>query len=280
WPQVGYPVRKEFRAVLKNSYGVSIQPVDYRNADEAREQINTWVAEKTAGKIKDFAEPGLLNADTKLVLTNAIYFKGRWAVEFDRNRTVTMPFRMKDRHSVNVPMMTQTTTAPYVDLGDLTIVELTYSGPLSMVLALPKELDGITKSERELTADTIGDWSRTAVRRRVCITMPKFRIQSKFALRHSLVALGMKEAFDSRKSDLSRMSGGESQLFLSDVIQNAFVEVSEQGTEAGVSSASVVRKRSALSPVVNFLADHPFLFWILDRNTGTVCFLGRLVTPK
>lgn len=280
WPQLGYPLRDEFLTELAEIFSAFVQPVDYGKADTARAQINEWVAQATAGNIKDFVASGQLHPETKLVLTNAISFKGAWALRFDPTRTVMKPFRLSNRQTVDVPMMTQTMQARYVDLGDVAILELAYIGSFSMMVALPTAVDGMRQCEREFMVDTMTGRSRTAPRRRVAVTMPKFRVQSKFSFRDILGKLGINDAFDSAKADFSRASAGKTPLVLSDVLQNAFVEVSEEGTEAGAASAAIIFARSAVPSVVDFVVDHPFLFWIVDQTTGILWFLGRFVTPE
>jgi len=278
WPQVGYPVLEDFRSFLRTGYNAEVHPVDYRQVEQAQLQINKWAAENTAGEIQDFVGSDVLDVDTRLLAVNAIYFKGTWATQFDRTLTATRPFWVTENRSVSVDMMNQTADVGYVEVDNLKVLELGYLGSLSMVFVLPNEQDGLAKCERDLTAKKLGTWIRMVVRRRVHVSVPKLRIESKFYLRESLISMGMKDAFDISRADFSRMVAPGSPFFLTEVIQKAFVEINEDGAQAAAVSASIARTRSAF-PIPSFCADHPFLLLIRDQRTGMICFLGRFVLP-
>jgi serpin B len=278
WPQDSYPMLESFRSLLQKSYGAAIQTLDYRHVNEARKQINRWVAEKTSDKIKDIIGPGVLSADTRLVLTNAVYFKGNWVRQFSRDKTVKGPFWVTRRRSIEVPMMNQTAEVGYFEQDDLKVLELPYAGSLSMVLALPAERDGLSKLEHDLSKK-LGKLAEMAVPRRVRISMPRFRVESKFSMRDNLKAMGMSGAFDSRKANFSGIDGKDSDLYLNDVLQNAFIDVNEEGAEAAAATVPIVQTRLVSMPL-SFSADHPFMFCVRDRNTGSICFLGRVVAPN
>jgi serpin B len=275
WPQEGYPVLESFRSLLQTSYGAAIQTLDYRHVNEARKQINRWVAEKTSGKINDIVGAGVLSADTRLVLTNAVYFKGKWIQQFSRDMTVKGPFWVTRRRSIEIPMMNQTAQVGYFEQDDLKVLELPYAGSLSMVLALPSERDGLSKLEQDLS-NKLHKLAERVVPRRVRISMPRFRVESKFSMRNNLRAMGMGDAFDSKKADFSGIDGRESELYLNDVLQNAFIDVNEEGAEAAAATVPIVQARLVSMPL-SFSADHPFMFCVRDRNTGSICFLGRFV---
>jgi len=278
WPQESYPVLESFRSLLQKSYGAAIQTLDYRHVNEARKQINQWVAEKTSGKINDIVGTGVLSADTRLVLTNAVYFKGNWVQQFSRDMTVKGPFWVTRHRSIQIPMMNQTAEVGYFEQDDLKVLELPYAGSLSMILALPSERDGLSKLEQGLS-NKLRRLAEMVVPRRVRISMPSFRVESKFSMRNNLKAMGMGDAFDSHKANFSGIDGKESQLYLNDVLQNAFIDVNEEGTEAAASTVPIVQTRLVSMPL-SFSADHPFMFCVRDRNTGNICFLGRFIVPK
>jgi serine protease inhibitor len=278
WPQDSYPVLESFRSLLQKSYGAAIQTLDYHHVSEARKQINQWVAEKTSGKIKDIVGAGVLSADTRLVLTNAVYFKGNWVQQFSRDMTVKGPFWVTRRRSIEVPMMNQTAEVGYFEQDDLKVLELPYAGSLSMVLALPSERDGLSKLEQDLS-NKLRKLAEMAVPRRVRISIPRFHVESKFSMRDNLRAMGMSDAFDSRKANFSGIDGKDSQLYLNDVLQNAYIDVNEEGAEAAAATVPIVQSRLVSMPL-SFSADHPFMFCVRDRNTGSICFLGRFVAPK
>lgn len=279
WPQAGYPLLEEFRVLLQTHYGAAVQAVDYRKTEEARAEINRWVKDRTAGRISDMVGPGVLGPDTRLLLTNAIYFKGTWAKPFDPHRTVCAPFWITDRETIEVPTMSQAARLGYFEQDHLQLLELPYGDDLSMVVALPKERNGLAALERTLTAATIGRWTKRLVPRRVAVNLPRFHVESTFSLRDSLRSMGMTDAFDVHEADFSAMAGRESSLFLSDVVHKVFVDVNEEGTEAAAATAPVMRVRLASQPIPTFRADHPFVFWIRDTRTNSIVFLGRVVSP-
>jgi serpin B len=277
WPQAGHPLRAEFVALLREYYGAPPEALDYREPEAARARINRWVSERTDGLVTELIGAGALSADTRLVLTNAIVFKGSWATPFDPRLTTTAPFWVAAGETRPVAMMTRTVEVGYLARADLQVVELPYVSDLSMMVALPREPHGLPALERRLTAATVEEWAGRLRSSRVEVALPRFRVESTFALRDQLRSLGMRDAFDRRTANFSAMDGRE--LFLGDVLHEAFVDVHEAGTEAAAATASVMRLRLSVEPPPRFRADHPFLFLIRDTRTGSVCFLGRLLSP-
>ncbi len=284
WPHANYPFLDEFLELLQKHYGVSITPVDYADAEAARETINGWVEQRTLEKIRELIPQGILNALTRLVLVNAIYFKGDWQSGFEPERTEETPFYLGSGATVQVPMMTQVFTFGYAEDDDLQILELPYAGEnFSMVVLLPKEKDGLERLEQKLNLTNLGRWRNRIDKRRVKVFLPKFKTSSMFRLDDTLKAMGMNDAFDERRADFSGMDGKEL-LYLAAVLHKAFVDVSEEGTEAAAATAVVVgRKMSAPSgsppPPPVFRADRPFLFLIQENTTGCILFLGRVADP-
>ncbi len=284
WPHANSPFLDEFLELLQKHYGVSITPVDYADAEAARETINGWVEQRTLEKIRELIPQGILNALTRLVLVNAIYFKGDWRSGFEPEKTEETPFYLGSGATVQVPMMTQVFTFGYAEDDDLQILELPYAGEnFSMVVLLPKEKDGLERLEQKLNLTNLGRWRNRIDKRRVKVFLPKFKTSSMFRLDDTLKAMGMNDAFDERRADFSGMDGKEL-LYLAAVLHKAFVDVSEEGTEAAAATAVVVgRKMSAPSgsppPPPVFRADRPFLFLIQENTTGCILFLGRVADP-
>ncbi len=283
WPQQTYPFLDEFLTLLKQYYGVALEPVDYQTHTEgARQQINAWVAEKTRGKIKDLLKQGVLDTLTRLVLVNAIYFKGDWLRQFDKSLTHNAPFRLNNQESVNAPLMAQTHSFRYAEADQLQILELPYvEHSLSMVVLLPRQIDGLADLEIHLSKENLETWLNRLTQTEVEVFLPRFEMSSEFRLDRVLQALGMTDAFDASKANFAGMDGQEAWLYIAAVIHKAFVEVNEEGTEAAAATAVVINARSAMQPPPTpiFRADHPFVFLIRDNHTGSILFMGRVTNP-
>ena len=277
WLQQGMTLLDAFLELTKAHYGAGLRKVDFVNATEqARQTINAWVEQQTQGKIKDLLKPGIVDPATSLVLTNAIYFKGTWQLQFDQKNTADAPFTIAPGGQVQVPMMHQKGDFA-IGRGDgVRLLELPYAGgDLSMVVLLPAEPDGLPRLEQALTADNLSCWLATLHKREVALYIPRFKMTCEFDLASTLQSMGMTDAF-TQQADFSGMTGDRS-LFISAVVHKAFVGVDEQGTEAAAATG-VVMKRTALPPT--FRADHPFLFVIRHRPTDSILFIGRVANPK
>ena len=281
WGQQGYEFLRAFTQLVEKQYGSKLQEVDFVAAvEKARRTINSWVEKKTNDKIKDLIGPGVLNAATRLVLTNAIYFKGNWASQFKKDRTTDGPFTLLNGRKVQTPMMNQKARFGYAETDSLQVLEMPYAGEeLSMVVLLPRKTDGIGELEKDLTAENLAQWLDKAPNREVIVTMPKFKMTNKFSMSAVLASMGMKDAFTAA-ADFSGMNGGRD-LFISAVIHQAYVDVNEEGTEAAAATGVAISLTAALpdrTPV--FRADHPFLFLIRDKASGSILFLGRVMNPQ
>jgi len=281
WGQKDYEFLSSFTKPVEAAYGGKLQKLDFVTAaEQARKTINAWVEKQTNDKIKDLISPGVLDAMTRLVLTNAIYFKGNWASPFKEDRTREAPFTLAGGEQVQVPMMNQRTRFGYTETDALQVLEMPYVGEeLSMVILLPKKTDGIGALERDLTAENLTTWLGQIRKREVIVSVPKFKMTSKFSLATVLASMGMPLAF-SRSADFSGMTGRRD-LFISAVIHQAYVDVNEEGTEAAAATA-VTMKLTAIGPdrTPVFRADHPFLFMIRDVKSGSILFLGRVENPR
>jgi serpin B len=282
WGQSGYPFLPRYLTLTRQQYGAKLEPADFAGQTEAaRRQINAWVEKQTAQKIKDLIPDGVLSTETRLVLANAIYFKGDWASKFDAQATHDQDFTVSDGVTVKVPLMWQGHREyPYAEDSAVQVVELGYKGgDLAMLVVLPRARDGLAAVEQSLSAQRIGQWRSRLRAREVEVSLPKFQIEAFFSLKPAMEALGMKRAF-APDADFSAMAGTDrGDLFLHAVLHKAMVTVSEEGTEAA--GASAVEPAQSLPPdMATFYADHPFLFAICDMRNGSILFLGRLVRPK
>ena len=283
WGQKTYPFREAFLDVTRAQYGAELASLDFAQTEEARKTINAWVEKQTAGKIVDLIPAGVLDEMTRLVLTNAIYFKGKWSDEFKKERTEDAAFYLTKSREVTVPMMHQTRKFLYAETKDGQVLRLPYAGDdLSMIVLLPREVDGLAALEKSLDADAFDGWTSKLRAREVRVFLPRFKMTAEFQLADALKALGMTLAF-SNEADFSGISTVEG-LNISAVIHKAFVDVNEEGTEAAAATAVVIAPTAApvddpQEPAV-FRADHPFVFVIRDNRTGAVLFAGRVTNPK
>ena len=278
WPRKGYAFLKGFLSLAKKFYASRITPVDYDDAEAARKMINDWVDERTESKIKDLIPAGVLDSMTRLVLVNAIYFKGEWANQFDPALTSQAPFFTAPDVQVQVPMMNRKQEFRYAEDGDVQILELPYAGDdLSMVVVLPREMSGLEKLEASLNLESLDKWMGGLSETEVEVSLPRFEVSFPFRLDDTLKSMGMVNAF-SNKADFSGMDGSQ-ELFIGAILHKAFVAVNEQGTEAAAATAAIMTTKAiAFTPVV-FHADHPFVFFIRTRKTGSILFMGRLANP-
>jgi serpin B len=281
WGQEGYGFLPEFLDVTKTYYGAEIAELDYvGNAEKARGEINGWVEEQTNGKIENLIPQGMLDSLTRLVLTNAIYFKGKWEHPFDKKFTKDLPFTVSVGKRVNVPMMSQKRHFKYGETDKLQILEMPYQGSeLSMVVLLPKQVDGLEELERQLSADRLSTWLRELRSVEVETHFPRFRLEGQFQLNSILASLGMPTAFNPQEADFSGMNG-KRDLHISAALHKSFVDVNEEGTEAAAATGIVMSRASMPLQAKVFQADHPFVFMIRDNRSSSLLFLGRLVDPQ
>jgi serpin B len=283
WGQQDFPFRSEFLDNLARNYGAGMRLVDYideTHRKQARQAINTWVEEETQGKIKDLIAKEILTDMTRLVLANAIYFKGEWTEPF-LNGTRDAPFSRLDGSQVEVPTMSRRAETSYAEVDSVQAIDLPYKGErISMLVLLPTEGQFEAFESR-----TDGEFLRSVLnalqKQDVKLYLPKFDFSAEFKLAPTLKAMGMPDAFDMTKADFSGMydpsqvSGNN--LYLSHVIHKAFVAVDEVGTEAAAASGVVAE--AASMPIV-LRVDRPFIFLIRDRQTGAILFIGRVVDPS
>jgi serine protease inhibitor len=278
WPQKGYAFLKEFLALTKRYYGARVTAVDYGAAERARRTINTWVEEKTENKIREMIPSGALDASILLVLVNAIYFKGDWASQFEQSLTNDAPFWVTPGEQVQVPMMGKTYEYRYGEDDGLQVLELPYAGDdLSMVVLLPREIDGLAELEERLTVENLDRWTKHLWQGEVQVSLPRFEIDFSCSPNGALISMGMVDAFGGA-ADFSGMDGSQV-LYISAILHKAFIAVNEEGTEAAAATAVIMRAKGVPSPPPVFRADHPFVFLIREKSTGSILFLGRVVNP-
>jgi serpin B len=280
WGQQGYAFLQEFLDTLAENYGAGIRTLDFINAPEpSRIAINDWVSDQTEGRIKGLIPQGAIDAMTRLVLTNAIYFNAAWQYPFEKNATSDDNFHLLNGGEVTVPMMHETESFAYAEGNDYQAVELPYDGrELSMVILLPQP-GQFTTFEKSLDVKKVNGIIDSLGYKEIALTMPKYEFTSDFSLKKTLSDMGMPVAFTDG-ADLSGMDG-KRDLFISDVIHKAFVSVDESGTEAAAATAVIIAATSAPMPeeIINVTVDRPFIFLIRDIQTGAILFLGHVINP-
>jgi serpin B len=281
WAQQGFDWNAQYFDSVQKEFHAKFATLDFTDAEHARQTINDWVASQTEDKIKDLLGEGAIQPHiTKLVLTNAVYFKADWVQPFDKNKTRDGDFHAGGKPDVvQTPMMHETTRVPIMQNDQLQAIDLPYVGDkLSMLILLPKAVDGLANLESNLDGSMLADIDKQLTPDLVAVSMPKFEFQKKIDMNSVLNGMGMSNAFDPNQADFSGMDG-KRDLFISDVVHQAFVAVDEKGTEAAAATGISVGAMAIVVPPNNFTADHPFVFLIRDKESGLILFMGRVQDP-
>jgi len=270
----GGDVNNEFKTILKDYFDAEI-------FGGGLEKINGWVKQKTEGKIETILEK--LDPNSVCVLLNAIYFKGIWASQFQKSSTHDAPFNVSTGKQVTVPMMYQKSDFKLLAEKDFQAVSLPYQGKsLSMVVLLPRTVDGLAALERQLTDQSLSGWLAKLDEQpvqKIDLFLPRFKLETGYDLVAPFMGMGMKEAFDLSTADFRGMGWPKGRLFISQIKHKAFVEVNEEGTEAAAATAVEMSTKSFRQYPV-FRADHPFFCLIRDNESGSILFMGRIVNPE
>ncbi len=277
WVKEGFQLLEEYRQSVAEYFDAAVENLDFSGDPEgSRQTINRWVAERTLDRIQDLIPPGILGEDTRVVLTNAVYFKASWDKPFDENATSDGRFLLADGSAVVVPMMNQTEFFRYCSLEGCRAVELFYAGgDASMLIVLP---DGdIQEFQDDLDVAGLERIRESMSSVNLSLTMPRFEFTATMQLSGMLQSMGMETAF-SGDADLSGFTGTKD-LYISEVIHKAFVKVDEAGTEAAAATAVMVNIISMPPPPEEMNINRPFMFFIMDGETGTIVFMGRVMDP-
>lgn len=282
WAQKGFPWRSEFKDRISH-YGAGLRDADFaKQPDIERLAVNRWAEEQTNQRVKDLFKPGTINANTRMILANAIFFKGRWADEFNPKQTMPMPFVQSDGNKADTPMMFRKGRFSLFTGDGYRVLTVPYQGnDLSMLIALPEKADGLQAVEKSLKVETLVKWASDAkLTNDLEVYLPKFKMETDYTLNDVLSSMGMPDAFDANKADFAGMHSSPERLFISLVVHKAFVEVNEEGTEAAAATGvAMARTAAPLTKPKIFKADHPFVFAIRHNNSGAILFLGRLAKP-
>jgi serpin B len=276
--QEDYPILEGYIDTVADYYGGEANALDFAGEpEESRLIINGWVEAKTNDRIKDLFPPGSIGSSVRLVLTNAIYFKGDWLVQFDEEDTMKEEFHISPTESVEADMMRlREVRFNYTETDEIQALELPYKGKdLSMVILLPKEND-LGAVEEGLSLEKYHSLTDGMDETLVNVFLPHFKFETKYFMEEDLMEMGMPSAFSS-SADFSGIveAGG---LFIDKVIHQAFIEVNEEGTEAAAATGVSMPLSAPISET--FCADHPFIFLIQDKVTGSILFMGRVMNPS
>uniref|UniRef100_A0A673H7S0 Serpin B6 n=1 Tax=Sinocyclocheilus rhinocerous TaxID=307959 RepID=A0A673H7S0_9TELE len=287
-PGQSYQFVEKFLNDAKKYYEAGLEEVDFKKKSEAaRVDINKWVEKNTQEKIKDLLPQGSIDAMTRLVLVNAIYFKANWEKKFPKEATRDGQFKLNKTQTKPVKMMRQKSKFPLAFIPEMNIqvLELPYVGKnLSMLIILPNEIQdettGLQKLEKALTYEKLMEWTKPSkmFQEQVQVSLPKFKMAETYGMVQFLRSMGMEDAFDLQKVNLSGMSPNND-LVVSKVIHKAFVEVNEEGTEAAAATGVVIETTSMPLDPKTFIADHPFLFFIRHNPSNSILFYGRFCSP-
>ncbi len=299
--QKKFTFETKFLDATEEFYQARLEALDFEGGFEtARQAINGWVEDQTESRIRDLIEPGVLTEDTRLVLVNAIYFKAEWLSPFDKFHTNNQPFHWSSKDKITVPMMFNTLHFEFYHDNSMNhvnskVLRMPFKGTdprvskLEMMLVLPDKIDDLAKLETKLCAKLLDYWRSKTKREKVRVTLPKFKFTQDFSLSKKLQDIGMRDLF----SDVPAPGGAnlegistKDDLYVSDVIHKAFLEVNEGGCEAAAATAVVIAKKRGAAfgrrptpePKI-FKADHPFLFFIQSVESGAVVFMGRVKRP-
>jgi serpin B len=286
WVQKQLEIQPAFQRTLMQDFGSSMQTVNFSgDAAHAIETINQWVDQNTKGKIKNILTTADVSQETRLVLTSAIYMKAQWLHHFKRDLTRTGAFHLSSDKTQDATFMGQTAHFPLFVDDTSAVLELPYvkesaHGPdLAMMIVLPKDKNGLDKLEAGLSASQWHGWLDQMKTQRVHVVMPKFKLETRTVLNELMQTMGMKLAF-TPKADFSGITS-KPDLYISKAIHQTFIEVDEKGTEAAAATAISMNLTSMLEreDPYEFVADHPFVFIIFDKNTDVILFMGRFARP-
>ncbi|HPH64587.1 MAG TPA: serpin family protein [Kofleriaceae bacterium] len=270
------------------AFGAPLQPMDFvGKPDEQRTAMNQWVEQQTEQRIKDLLPPRSITSTTRMVLVNAIYFLADWAEPFKEMFTSDAPFALTASKFKNVATMHNRVNARLYTSNAASVLELPYQGDdAAMWIVLPTKLDGLAAVEAGLTPDSLATWQAGFKKQQVDVALPKFEINptAPLALSEALTKLGIVDAFSDSKADFTGIGvppNPTHRLYISEVFHKAFVKVNEKGTEAAAATAVVMAEGGGMpQPAPKFVADHPFLFMIVDQRTGMILFMGRVSDPQ
>lgn len=280
WMQADFPFTPAFQKNVREVFDAGVEYTDFMNSidlEKSRKRINQWVENTTKDKIRDLIPEGQILSTTRLIIVNAVYFNGKWALQFNKKSTVKDHFFNQGKTVVNTDFMSNKSKYLYYQDENFKVIDIPYQGnDLSMMIILPVVKDGLEKLGKEINHENYGIWRQSMMKENVSLALPKFRIEDSYELTDYMTELGLKDAFG-EEADFSGITA-ETGLKINKILHKTFIEVDEEGTEAAASTAVIMVEKSA--PVkeefYEFKADHPFVFLVHERETGAILFLGKV----
>lgn len=280
WADKTFMYKSAYLEQIEQDKTVHFYVIDFaENPEAARRSINHWVENQTNNMIKNLMRPGSVSSETRLVLTNAIYFKGKWELPFKAENTTQKLFTLSDQRQIQVPMMTQKEDMDYMKNNKLQVLKMTYQkSPLAMLIILPREKVNLEKVIHKMTPELLNQLLQSLQRKKMLVNIPKFTMESNFdSLDTAITSMGLKDAF-TEKANFSPMTG--SKLIVSKIIQKAFIQVDEEGTVAAAATGAMMAGAAPAKPIEFFNANRPFLFLIYDTESKIILFMGQVMNPQ
>jgi serpin B len=275
WLQERFEIADDFRQTLTRHFDVQIQQVDFSDTEMARAAINQRTRQQTEGEIEELFPSGSLDANARLVLTNALVFRGTWEHPFDPKHTRPLQFHIKPGESASVPMMITSDKFRFFEGDSFSVLELPYRGGQGvLLLVVPRQIDGLPQIEKQLSVSLIDRWREQLERQEVLVVLPRCKVASRLSLGRPLQELGMVVPFR-HDADFSGIQAS-APLRLSEVVQQVSLEIDESGTTAKGASGAVIEMRTLKAM---FRADRPFLLMAIDGRTNAILLLGRIAVP-
>jgi serpin B len=285
WINKSITIKPDYINVAQQYYDALVSNVEFPKDESV---IDSWVEEKTNNKIKDLVKDKT-GKDTAMVIVNAIYFNGSWQIQFESENTRDKDFKIDATNTVTVPMMNAHSYFDHTYMDGTDIISLPYkNNTASMIILLPRDDsdEGMTLLEQNISIEKLNEWNDNLRSTDIILYLPKFKIEKTYELSNIMKDMGIHQAFDKKKSNLTGIfdSGVPwDRLYVSDAIHKSFVDVNEEGTEAAAATAIVVSRTTSAPPqpppplIIN--VDHPFIFFIQDNETGIITFMGKIVDP-
>uniref|UniRef100_A0A914D633 Serpin domain-containing protein n=1 Tax=Acrobeloides nanus TaxID=290746 RepID=A0A914D633_9BILA len=288
--QENFQLLQSYKQILTNKFQGQFENIDFSNSEAAAQNINSFIEQATRGKIKDLIPSDAINDLTRMILTNAIYFKGTWEYKFEKKQTAPKTFYLSENREQQVPMMKIKNPFPYYEDNQVKILGLPYkSQEVFLYVILPKDRFGLSNLLQNITGQQLQNhiqeahkWhnNRFNSEIRIDVELPRFKIETELSLNDTLKKLGITDAFDKKKADFSGMAGSRN-LYVSDVFHKAFIETNEEGSEAAAATGVVITLMSSrgdsFEQFQTFHADHPFLYALATRQ-GDILFTGTVAS--
>jgi serpin B len=284
WYQKDYNFEKNYIKFITDSFDAFVEKTDFvelESREKARRNINAWVEKNTENKIKDLLDPTVLTPQTRMVLTNAIYFNAAWEHSFDENKTRQDIFYLNKSENATIDFMHKNSDLAYMETDSFQAVAIPYKeNALSFLIFLPKDIEGLQELENKLNDNFVQQFFAQHFLEATSLTIPKFKMEYSVELSKTLINMGMDNPF-SGEADFSKINV-DKEIKLDKVIHKTFISIDEKGTEAAAATAAVTVRKTSIGNLKEktFKANHPFLFVIVDNKTKAILFMGRYAQPE